>query len=222
MRLKYITKGALELPTVALSQAGQEIRRLGHFILDHMLQMLPRALTSGDARWLMELEKAEREVDWYYTQTNNFLRELFGRNITREQIAENHKYQLIVKELESIADCLVVMGRLVQKTPAKSTKIADCDWALLEGLYVPISANYLALLRFFDLKDPIYAQRIIDAQHEVIEAHNKLQRGIAGQDCHSESDWQRGLTGEQNIVMELGNWFYKIGEHIFSIAREIK
>ncbi|NLL53293.1 MAG: Na/Pi cotransporter family protein [Peptococcaceae bacterium] len=216
LKLKYITKAALEVPTVAISQAGQEIRWLAHYILDHMFQVLPRALTSGDARWLNDLEKAEKQVDWYYNQINNFIRELFGRNITREQIVENHRLKLIVKELESIADCLVVVARLVQKTPSRTMKLTEYEWSHLGALYFPVSSDYLTLLRFLDLRDPAYAARIIETRHRIIESHNKLQREIMEEMTISENQ----ASERQNIVLEAGNWLYKIEEHISSIVRE--
>jgi phosphate:Na+ symporter len=216
LKLKYITRAALEVPTVAISQAGQEIRWLAHYILDHMFQVLPRALTSGDARWLNDLEKAEKQVDWYYNQINNFIRELFGRNITREQIVENHRLKLIVKELESIADCLVVVARLVQKTPSRTMKLTEYEWSHLGALYFPVSSDYLTLLRFLDLRDPAYAARIIETRHRIIESHNKLQREIMEEMTISENQ----ASERQNIVLEAGNWLYKIEEHISSIVRE--
>jgi len=228
LKLKFITRAALEVPTVAISQASQEIRWLGHYILDHMLQMLPRALNSGDARWLNELEKAEKQVDWYYNQINNYLRELFGRNITREQIVENHKLQLTVKELESIADCLVMMARLGQKGPNRVIRLTEHEWSLLEAMYVPISTAYLSLLRFFDLRDSAYALRIMETDQVIIDAHSRLQREIleimkASEDKRAnelKENQPANLSVRQNILLEAGNWLFKIGEHISSIVRE--
>jgi len=205
LKSKYITRGALEVPAVALQQAWQEIRWLGYNILDNMLQLLPRALETAEDKWVQELENAERKVDWHYGQLQNFLRELFQRNMTREQIVENHSFRLISKELESIADCLVVMARLRQKNQA--AKIGANPWLLLEDLYQKVSGNYLALLRFFDRREPHVAQEILEAHSGIIEAYNSLQ----GNSCDDQSD--------QKEVLAQSSWFYKIGEHIASIAK---
>jgi len=221
LRTKYITKEALEVPTVALSQAGQEIHWLGHNILDNMLQILPRALSTGDARWISELEKAEQRVDWHYAQLHNFLKELFGGNMTRQQIVENHNLQLIAKELESIADCLVTMARLAQKIHIGKIFVARKEWVLLEELYLVVADNYLALLRLFDSKEPAIAIRINEAHSGIIEAYNRLQGDIVCriQEDDNDKDWKENLSAGQNAIIELGNLFYKIGEHIASIVK---
>lgn len=217
---KYITKGALEVPTVALSQAHQEIRWLGHKILDEMLQILPRVFSSGDPRWLMELEKAEKQIDWYYDQLSRFLKDLFRRNMTRQQIVENHGLQLMAKELEYIADSLIVMSRLGQKVHNENIAVDVSDWIKLEELYVAISNNYLAMLRYFDKWDQAVAQQVVGAHNSIIEIYNSLQGNMVCEvRLEEEKDWKQNLSEGQKAILELGNWFYKIGEHIVSIAK---
>ncbi len=231
LRPKYITKGALEVPAVALSQASQEIRWLGYKILDNMLQILPRVFASGDTRWIMEMEKAEQLIDWHYGQLNNFLAVLFRHNMTRQQIMENHSYQLIAKELEYIADSLIVMARLGQKTNNENLVISDSEWNGLEELYMAISDNYLALMRFLDRWNQNCAQYVIETHDSVIEKYNLLQSNMVcriqstdlnANGAHSledEKGWKDNLSDGQKAILELGNWFYKIGEHIVSIAK---
>lgn len=226
---KYITKGALEVPTVALSQAQQEIRWLGNKILDNMLQLLPRVFSSGDARWLNELEKAEQEVNWHYTQLANFLKELFPRNMTRQQIVENHNCQLIAKELEYIADSLVVMAKLGHKLHTANITIDKSGWGTLQDLYLAIADNYLALLRFLDKPKPALAEQVVEAHAGIIDLFNLLQGQIVcrlqpdpssgTQSPEENKDWKKNLSPGHDIILEMGNWFYKIGEHIVSIVR---
>jgi len=231
LRPKYITKGALEIPAVALSQAGQEIRWLGYKILDNMLQILPRVFAEGDTRWIVEMEKAEQQVDWHYTQLANFLAALFRRNMTRQQIMENHSFQLVAKELEYIADSLIVMARLGHKINNERIAIAENEWNGLEELYIAVSENYLALLRFLDRRDPACAKRVIESHQNIIGAYNFLQGNMycriqsgavlteALTRMEDEKGWKESLSEGQQAILELGNWFYKIGEHIVSIAK---
>lgn len=229
---KYITKGALEIPTVALSQARQEIRWLGYKILNNMLELLPRAFSSGDTKWSNELEKAEQQVDWHYDQLSNFLKALFSRNMTRQQIVENHALQLIAKELEDIADSLLVMGKRGEKIHIDKLTIESSDWAILEEIYVAISGNYLTLMRFFDQWDQAVADQVIENHDRIIEIYNMFQGNMA---CHiqtaapnmgmgqeEDKGWKENLSDGQKHILELGNWFYKIGEHMVSIAKALR
>jgi len=206
----YITRGALEVPAVALSQVKQEIRWLGHSILDNMFQILPRVINSEEIKWVQELEKAEKEVDWHYNQIQDFLKELFHRNMTRQQIVENHNMRLVAKELESIADCLVVMARLGNKIQKGKILTDESKRSLIWGLYRVVSNNYLALLLFLDHEDQSIAIKINEAHNDIIDEYNIFQGNMAGRE---------NLSDEQRDMLEMGNWFYKIGEHITSIVR---
>jgi len=221
MRSKYITKGSLEVPTVALSQAGQEIRWLGYKILDNMLQILPRAFSSGDSKWTVEIEKAKQQVEWYYTQLSNFLSALFRRNMTRQQIMENHNFQIISKELEYIAESLVEMARLGRRINQDKVMISESDWNALEELFIAISDNYLALMRFLDRWEPESSRQVIQSHEKIVEVYNLLQGNMVCRIGDSEKEWRDTLTEGQKAILELGNWFYKIGEHIVSIAKVV-
>jgi phosphate:Na+ symporter len=216
----YITKDALEVPTIALSQARQEIRWLGYKILDNMLEILPRVFFSGEPKWIQELEKAEQLVDWHYNQLANFLRELFRRNMTRQQIVENHEYQIIAKELEYIADSLLVAGRYGQKIYNEKIALITEDWIILEEFYFTVSNNYLILLQFFDRWDRDVACQVLEAHDNIIEAYNLLRRNMLC-DLRPEEDknWKENLSERQKAILELGNWLYKVGEHVLSIAK---
>ncbi len=222
----YITKAALEVPVVALSQARQEIRWLSHRILDNMLQILPRVMSTGDPKWLAEMERAERQIDWHYEQLSIFLKALFRKNMTRQQIVENHGFQLIAKEFEYIADSLIVMARLGQKIHQQKIEIAPSDWERLEELYMAVADNYLSLLQCLDRRDTTIACRIAASHNEIISAYNLLQGSIAcrvpnnGSAAESENKPPTDIFSDgHQAILELGNWFYKIGEHMISITR---
>lgn len=214
----YITKAALELPTVALNQASQEIRWLGNRILYSMLQILPRVMSGGENRYIIEIERAKKEVDWHYTQLINFLQALSRRSMTRQQIVENHDLQLIVKELENIAHSLETLTQLGFKINHNNIFIAENNWIRLEELYVNVSDNYLAFLRCLDRWDTTVATQVIENHKGIIKDYNILQSNISS--CNTES--QLELLEGQNALIDLANWMYIIAEHINSMAKVIQ
>lgn len=214
----YITKAALELPTVALNQASQEIRWLGNRILYSMLQILPRVMSNGERRYIAEIQRAKKEVDWHYTQLIKFLQALSRRSMTRQQIVENHDLQLIVKEFENIAQSLEEMAQLGFKINHNNIFIAENNWIGLEELYVNASDNYLALLRCLDRWDTTIATQVIENHKEIIKDYNMLQSNISS--CHTQP--QLALSEEQKALIDLANWLYIIAEHINSMAKVIQ
>lgn len=216
--LIYITKAALELPTVALNQASQEIRWLGNRILYSMLQILPRVLSGGDNLYIIEIQKAKKEVDWHYTQLINFLKALSRRSMTRQQIVENHDLQLIAKELENIAHSLESLAQLGYKINHSKIFISEDNWIRLEELYVNVSENYLALLRCLDRWDTTVATQVIENHKGIIKDYNMLQNNISS----SQSEPQLAHSEGQKALIDLANSLYIIAEHINSMARVIQ
>ncbi|MGI5901862.1 MAG: Na/Pi cotransporter family protein [Desulfitobacteriia bacterium] len=219
LSFKYITHEALSLPAVALNQARREMIWLGHLILENMLQLLPRTLLTGDPKWIAEIESAEKRVNWYHSQLQNFFKQLFSRSLTREQIVENHSYRLLTKELEFIADCLVNMARLVSKIHSQKVYISENEWLSLERLFQTISRNYLQVLCCIDRQDPNLALKIQETHSDIIEAYNMLRSEILGKNQECSDKKSEKLKESQEMLIELSNWLYKIGEHITIIVK---
>ncbi len=214
----YITKAALELPTVALNQASQEIRWLGNRILYSMLQILPRVMSSGESRYVAEIERAKKEVDWHYTQLIEFLKALSRRSMTRQQIVENHDLQLIAKEMKNIAHSSESLSQLGFKINHRNISISENGWIGLEELYVNVSENYLALLRCLDRWDTSVAALVLENHKGIIKDYNILQSDIPSCNTVSQSE----LTEGQKALIDQANWFYIIAEHINSMAKVIQ
>ncbi|NLP43515.1 MAG: Na/Pi cotransporter family protein [Peptococcaceae bacterium] len=225
----YITKSALEVPTLALSQAHKEIRWIAHRILDNMIQLLPRLFLSGDPKWLNEMEKAEQQVDWHYNQLSAFLKDLYWRNMTSQQIVENHALNVTAKEFEAIADSFIVLARRSLKIYQDKLDIAETDWVILEDIYIATAENYLTLLNCLGTGNKDLAKKVIETQEKIIRTYNlfqgniycQLQNGCATPVDHlpDEEQWAENLSEGQKAILELGNWFYKIGQHMVGIAR---
>ena len=225
----YITRSALEVPTLALSQADKEIRWIGHRILDNMIQLLPRLFLSGDPKWLNEMEKAERQIDWHYNQLSKFLKELYWRNMTRQQIVENHALNVMAKEFEAIADSFIVLARRSLKIHQDKLDIAETDWTILGDIYIAISENYLTLLNCLDTKNKDLAEEVIETQDKIIRTYNLFQGNLycqlpndsasTAEQPPEDKQWTDNLSEGQKAILELGNWFYKIGQHMVGIAK---
>lgn len=230
-QLIYLSHTALELPEVALSQVRQEIRWLSNRILESMFQLLPRLLFTGDTKVVSELERTESDVDWHYQELSKFLTELYRRDLTREQIVASHSYQLIIKELEYMADSLVVMARLGGRIHSDKMTIPEGDLDRLEEMYITVSDNFLTLLRLLNSGEKNLAARIISSQEDIIDIYNLIQSSVVcrlqkdsgevskSHPEESEMSWKEGLTEVQKAVLELDNWFFKINEHIVRIAK---
>lgn len=222
----YLTRAAVEVPTVALSQAGQEIRWLGYRILDGMLQIIPRIISSGELRFFTEVQRTKEQADWHYTQIAEFLQALSRRSMTRKQIVDSHDMQLVAKQQEYIAYSLEAMARVGQRIHSEKIIINQNELGYLEELYVNVSANYLAFLRSLDRWDTDIALDTIDNHKDIIRAYNVLQSRIISRtgECLADDSLppDENLTKGQEVLIDLANWLYLVAEHIVTAARVIQ
>lgn len=233
-QLIYLSRAALELPEVALSQVRQEIRWLSNRILENMFQILPRVIFTGDTKIFTALERTESDVDWHYQEMSKFLTDLYRRDLTREQIVTSHSFQLIIKELEYLADSLIVMARLGNRIHTDKMTIPKHETDRLGEMYIAVSGNFLMLLRLLNNGEKDLAEKIIANQEEIIAVYNRIQNSVARHlqkgagevtDAYvteNEVNWKEYLTAVQKAVMELDNWFFKINEHIVRIAKTLQ
>ncbi|UWG97139.1 Na/Pi cotransporter family protein [Dehalobacter sp. DCM] len=222
-QLIYLSRSALELPEVALNQVRQEIRWLGNRILENMFQLLPRLIFTGDTKVIAELERTEREVDWHYEELSKFIKDLYRRDLTREQIVASHSYQLIIKELEYLADSLVVMARLGGRIHSEKMTIHDDDIDRMGELYILVSENFLTLLPLLNRGEKDLAEKIFANQERIIESYNLIQNGVV---CGMQKGAGNSVSVDadevQKAILDLDNWFYKINEHIVRIAKTLQ
>lgn len=227
LKPKYLTKAALELPVIALSQAHKEVRWLAHRVLDNMLQILPRIIAEGDQKAAAVMEKAEQEVDWYYLQLTNFLTSLFSKSLTRQQILETHDLQLIAKEFEYIADNLVEMARAGIEIRRENLYFSGEGQEMYEELYIKVSQNYLNLLAALDQKDKDKIAQVIEGHKEMMNLHQSLQESVIFQ-CPPVNDISENnreqsynaaaISDGKNLLIDLINWMFNTSQHILNIA----
>lgn len=210
LKFKYIVKGAREVPTIALNQANREVHWMGQEILECMYEIIPRLIFSQNANWIMSFEETEKRIDWHYLEISKFLSELYNQDLTKEQIIQTQSIQLIAKEWEHIADRHIIAARLIGKMDLKHISLAEEDLESIDDLFMAIAKKYLKLLETFDRRNNKLIQEIT-ADEEGTHLHNDLRVKII-------SDSKDTLAESKNILLDLENAIYQIGEHIKNIA----
>lgn len=179
-----------------------------------MYELLPRTISTGDPRWITEIEETEKEIDQYYMLIAKYLASLFNQSMTQDQIVRTHNYQLIAKEWEYLADRIIVMARFIQKLYSDGTVIPPEDLERFHHLYSTVSKNFLDLLLLLDTRDHTLLSRITSVHDEITELYKTLQIGTV---CDHEEDF----TSEKNIMLDLYNLLFRISEHLKNIATMI-
>ncbi len=223
LQLKFIDQSSLEVPTVALSQAFQEIRSVGQFIFDKMIQKMPEALLASNDESVMQVEQAEEDVDWYYHNISRLLSSLSLKGLTEEQIEEKINAQFILKEFEYIADEFMSMVTIVRKVHRETLIIPQEEWDQLSQLYDKITDNFATVLKALEGRDVELAAQAIREHPEISRVHRALQFAALAQ-CPRVDLAARDIRDEEKIIyarIDLINSFYGIDEHLVNIAQVV-
>ena len=223
LSLKYIDETSLEIPAVALSQAYQEIRALGRFILEKMILQVPESILAATDQSLVEILNVEKDVDWYHHHISRFLISLSKKRLTDEQMEENIKAQFIVKELEYIGDELDAAAVIMQKVRAQNLVLSKDEQDVLRELYDRISANYALVLEAMEQGDAGVAAKVIREHPEIVRLQRSLQF-TALAEIPSEEPTAENIKQEERLRyarVDLINHFYNIDQHAVNIAQVV-
>lgn len=223
LKLTYIDESSLEIPAVALSQALQEIRALGRFILDKMILQVPESILAATDESLLRVLEVEKDVDWYHHHISRFLISLSKKRLTDEQMEENIKAQFILKELEYIGDELDDAAVIMQKVRAQNLVLSKDEQDVLRELYDRISANYALALEAMEHGDAGLAAKVIREHPEIIRLQRSL-RFTALAEVPREETTSEDIRQEERLRyarVDLINHFYNIDEHAVNIAQVV-
>ncbi|OLN33857.1 Na/Pi cotransporter family protein [Desulfosporosinus metallidurans] len=223
LKFRVIDEASLEVPAVALKQVHEEIRALGEFISNKMLQLIPEALLSSSDDLAEEVVKAEEEVDWYYRHTMRFLAVLSQKGLTDEQAEESMNVQFIVKELEHIGDAIMAMVQLSKKLHREDLNVPAENWEHLDDLYRQVTDHFVTILKALTQWDSQTAAEIIREHPETTRIQRNLQF-----DFLAQSPQQSGLESKlrieekfRYITLDLINLLYQVDEHTVNIAKVV-
>ncbi|MFZ3372228.1 MAG: Na/Pi symporter, partial [Desulfitobacteriaceae bacterium] len=222
-QLKFIDESSLEVPTVALSHAFQEIRGVGQFIFDKMIQKMPEALLARNESPVNQVVQAEEDVDWYYHNISRFLSSLSLKGLTEEQIEEKINAQFILKEFEDIADKFMSMATIVRKVHSERLIIPQEEWEQLSQLYNKITDNFGTVLKALEGREVELAAQAIREHPEISRVHRALQFAALAQGPRVDLA-TKDIKDEEKIIfarIELINLFYGIDEHLVNIAQAV-
>lgn len=221
-QFKFIDEASLEVPTVALTQAFQEIRGLGEYIYNQMILKV-RDMAEGSAEESNRIAHAEMDVDWYYRHIARFLSKLSQKGLTDDQMEEYVNAQFILKEFEYIGDELMGMAQLIHKLQQDDIALPKEEWAKLRELNEAVSNNFKLMLLSLKTWDPQPAEQILRAHPEIIRLQRALQFEALAQVPKGDSPEANTFAEEKlrYAIIDFINFHYSIDDHVVNIAQVV-
>lgn len=105
-RPAFLDDDVLATPVIALEVTRRELLRVGLQVRSMLVAAVPAAM-SGTRRELTDIEQGDDAVDALHAEVVAYLRDLSGRNLSKQQRSELLRLLRVNNELEQMADVIV-------------------------------------------------------------------------------------------------------------------
>ncbi|WP_456416639.1 Na/Pi cotransporter family protein [Thiolapillus sp.] len=175
---KYLDKGLLDTPSLALDRVRMEIGRMAERVLPMLRQGVHLAM-DGSARELSELSRMDREVGMLHGPILDYLRELAKGDLRSDEAELLHHYLTIASYYENIGDNLklhlIHVGRKrLHEELIVGEKTRKLFEALVDELFHLLEEATQAVTRM----DKKAARRVLKAKSRVSELSAEIERHI--------------------------------------------
>lgn len=219
-QFRFIDESSLEVPSVALNQALQEISGMGERIWMEMLLPLPDAMMDAGDEPVNRIGHSEMDVDWYYRHISRFLMALSQKGLTDEQSEQGINAQFIVKELEYVGDAVMSIVQQIHKIHREDLRLKEKDWEALSPLHAKISENFARMLEALKRWDTDIAAGVITEHPDILRLQRAIQFSSLARPLSATADIKNNEKLRYAIV-DMVNLFYSIDEHVVNIAQVI-
>ncbi len=135
---KYLNEGALQVPAVALQQVRNEFGRMGRITLT-MLQALPDAIESRDAKKVDHIVGMDDHVDILEAAIFRFLGSIRNQSLTRSESHAQQELMAATIHLENMADIVEnEISHVVREFISKERHVSDWTKSMLSELFEEI------------------------------------------------------------------------------------
>jgi phosphate:Na+ symporter len=217
----FIDESSLEVPAVAITQARLEIRALGKFLRDKIMNEIPTAFLEKKTQLPGKGAAIEKELNWYYHHISRFLTTLSMKEISAEQREDILHTQFILKEFQYIGDVLLELAPFIQKFHRQNPTQAIEIWGDMEELYQGVLSNYNRMIQSLKNWDTRLAGEVIREHPEIVRLQRGIQFGLLAQGA--------GTNLPEGVPPQIVHWenldavnlLYRIDKHTVNISQVI-
>ncbi|NND85580.1 MAG: Na/Pi cotransporter family protein, partial [Acidimicrobiia bacterium] len=205
---KYLDKGLLGSPGLALDRARLEALRMANRIRTMFDLILP-AILSGDDAALLEVEQMDNEVDDLHGHIITYLGEVSKRSLSEDDGEELLDLLSVVNDLEAIGD--IIETNLVALGTARiddSLEVSEETAAMLGEFHALVGEALDDAMLAVTQKNEAAARRVLAMKKAVNRMEHAARAHEAGR-LVSERDSRIGLYRlETDVIANLKRIFY--------------
>lgn len=223
-QLKFISGGLMNAAELNIAQAEKEIYVYGERVerMIPMAQKLLHADTDSEdyAHLLSRLEKYEDISDRMEIEIAQYLNRCAEGRLSNEGKLHIAAMLRIVSEIESIADCCLGAGRIMERKNQAHVEFTDVIYSNIDSMFSLVSSSMRQMMQL--LHDPEHAPepQIIDCynkEREINNYRNQLRTGNLENVNNHMYPYQAGI-----YYMDMIANLEKTGDYIINVVDAVK
>jgi len=208
IRARYLERGFLSTPALALQQARREIARLGEHV-ERMLAAILPAMLVGSRASLDAVEQMDQPIDQLYDHIVEYLGEISALKLSDESTAELMHLIGVANSVESVGDVVETdlasrgrhrLDRQVQISPQTRKLIEDFHSMSAQALH-----DALVAVRERDLE---LARRVVAMKPAIQKLADGATRHVVDRLRADESRRLPSFAVETDMIEDLRRIFY--------------
>ncbi|MFH1597755.1 MAG: Na/Pi cotransporter family protein [Patescibacteria group bacterium] len=182
--VKFIDRGLLKTPSLALDSASKELNRMGNFTLS-MLEEAYHIFSHGKVELIKIVKKKEDSVDKLFRSINHYLVELSTYTLTDKESHQLAGLSHTVNDVERVGDHINNLAELAQYKANHNIIFSEEAYAELTEFFDKVIEINQVAVRCFEKNDKYKAREIlhregaIDNLEEIFSKNhnNRIQSG---------------------------------------------
>jgi len=210
---KYLDRGSLTSPPVALAAAAREALRIGD-IVESMLNDSIKALKQDDGTLAREIMARDDAVDRLYEAVKLYVTEISRDELDSEESRRATQIVTFTTDLEHIGDIIENLMELAGKKSEQGVRFSEDGFADLTALHAKVAANMKLALGVFMSGDEKTALRLLQEKREVKD----LERADAARHLDRLREGRRESIETSALHMDVLRDLKRIHSHIVAVA----
>ncbi|MFP4163938.1 MAG: Na/Pi cotransporter family protein [Chitinispirillaceae bacterium] len=218
----YIHENVAMIPVLALSQAVNEISRMGQRVA-RMNDLSCGLLEKYDSRLKKQITEQDNEVDFLHEKIVTFLTRISHENLSAEQAQRDYQLVMVTTDLEHIGD--IISKQLVvlaEKVAFSSTPLSEDGKREIIGFFKNTDQRFKNVMAAFTMNDIGMADRIFSEKRDV----KRTFQGYV--DRHMDRLYNRHPESLQTTsihvdlleeIQRINHFSFRIAAHVLRIHR---
>lgn len=173
---KFIDKKLMGTPTVAVSQANNEVIRMAEIVLE-MLRESSRVLFKDEEKLIEVVSKKEDAIDELHDILDEYLTELSERPLSHQDTQRVAGLMHAVTDIERVGDHVNNIVEIASEKLKKKIEFSGYAMRDLQAMFTRVERVFGDAIRLLKREDGNLIKSVIDQETDIDELEKKFEAG---------------------------------------------